>query len=151
MGAVTLRGMVSVHDAIPPSTTVEGATRETSALSPLSERDRVRSVDRSAHPGPGRYIAVPDGDHEALVPLREPTTRLGRSHVADVVLDDSSVSRRHALVVRRGDATVLCDDRSLNGVFVNGHRITERPLADGDEIALGKVVVRYVEVSGQDQ
>jgi pSer/pThr/pTyr-binding forkhead associated (FHA) protein len=143
--------MVSVHDAVPPSTTVEGATRETSALSPLTERDRVRSVDRMSRPGPGRYIAVPDGDDEVLVPLREPTTRLGRSHVADVVLDDSSVSRRHALVVRRGDATVLCDDRSLNGVFVNGRRVTEWPLSDGDEIALGKLVVRYVEVLGLSQ
>jgi pSer/pThr/pTyr-binding forkhead associated (FHA) protein len=139
--------MVPVQDAIPLRAEAEtGATRETSALSPLTERDRGRAVARLERPGPGRYIAVPDGDHEALVPLREPTTRLGRSHTADVVLDDSSVSRRHALVVRRGDATVLCDDRSLNGVFVNGRRVTEAPLGDGDQIALGKVVVRYVEV-----
>src|SRR3712207_1168429 len=126
--------MVSL-DAIPPSATVEGgATRETSALSPLTERDRGRAVARLERPGPGRYIAIPDGDHEALVPLREPTTRIGRSHTADVVLDDGSVSRRHALVVRRGDQTVMCDDRSLNGVFVNGRRVTEAPLSDGDSL-----------------
>ena len=139
--------MVSVQDVIPLRAESEGGvTGETSALSALTERDRGRAVARLERPGPGRYIAVPDGDHEALVPLREPTTRLGRSHTADVVLDDSSVSRRHALVVRRGDATMLCDDRSLNGVFVNGRRVSECPLSDGDQIALGKVVVRYVEV-----
>ena len=139
--------MVSVEDVIPLRAEAEGGvTGETSALSPLTERDRGRAVARLERPGPGRYIAVPDGEQEALVPLREPTTRLGRSHSADVVLDDSSVSRRHALVVRRGEATVLCDDRSLNGVFVNGRRVGECPLADGDQITLGKVVVRYVEV-----
>ena len=139
--------MASTHDVTP--TQAEGVTRETSAISPLVERDRGRAVARVTRPEPGRYLLLPDGDEEALVPLREPTTRLGRSHTADVVLEDSSVSRRHALIVRRGDSTVLLDDRSLNGVFVNGTRVTEQALAPGDQIAVGKVVLRYVEIGEQ--
>jgi pSer/pThr/pTyr-binding forkhead associated (FHA) protein len=82
------------------------------------------------------------------VPLREPTTRLGRSHTADVVLEDPSVSRRHALIVRRDGHSVLLDDRSLNGIHVNGARVSEAALRHGDEILLGRIAVRYVEVTG---
>src|SRR3954447_1012636 len=123
-------------------------TRETPAVSALTERDRTRAATRMTQPGPGRYLAIPDGDEVALVPLREPTTRLGRSHTADVVLEDSSVSRRHAIITRRGDASVLLDDRSLNGVHVNGARVSEAPLKHGDEILIGRIPIRYVEVPG---
>ena len=57
---------------------------------------------------------------------------IGRSPAADIVLDDASVSRRHALITRRGDQTVILDDRSRNGVHVNGERVSEAPLTDGD-------------------
>src|SRR3954454_18516934 len=142
--------MVSTLESTPtprenPAT---GVTRETPAVSPLSERDRTRAAARLPQPAPGRYLAVPDGDEAALVPLREPTTRLGRSHTADIVLEDPSVSRRHALIVRRDSRSVLLDDRSLNGVQLNGELVSEAPLRHGDEILLGLVAVRYVEVTG---
>src|SRR3954470_17344832 len=105
-----------------------GVTREAPAASPLSERDRTRAAARLPQPAPGRYLAVPDGGEDALVPLREPTTRLGRSHTPDVVLEDASVSRRHALIVRRDARSVLLDDRSLNGVQVSGQHVTEATL-----------------------
>jgi pSer/pThr/pTyr-binding forkhead associated (FHA) protein len=125
-----------------------GATRDVPAISPLVERDRTRAITRMPQPAPGRYHAVPDGEEVALVPLREPTTRVGRSHSADVVLEDASISRRHALIVRRDNRTVLLDDRSLNGIQVNGQRVSEAPLAHGDVILLGRIEVRYVEVPG---
>jgi pSer/pThr/pTyr-binding forkhead associated (FHA) protein len=125
-----------------------GVTREAPAVSPLTERDRGRAAARLVQPAPGRYLAIPDGEEIALVPLREPTTRIGRSHTADVVLEDPSVSRRHAIIARRGDASVLLDDRSLNGVPVKGKRITEAALAHGDEFLIGRIPVRYVEVPG---
>jgi pSer/pThr/pTyr-binding forkhead associated (FHA) protein len=125
-----------------------GVTREAPAVSPMVERDRTRAAARLTQPGPGRYLAIPDGEEVALVPLQEPTTRLGRSHTADVVLEDSSVSRRHAIIVRRGESSVLLDDRSMNGVHVNGARVTEAPLTHGDEILIGRIPIRYVEVPG---
>jgi pSer/pThr/pTyr-binding forkhead associated (FHA) protein len=143
--------MVSTLDSQPSTggaTDATGVTREAAAVSPLSERDRTRATTRLPQPAPGRYLAVPDGDEVALVPLREPTTRLGRSHTADVVLEDASVSRRHALIVRRDARSVLLDDRSLNGIHVNGERVTEWSLRHGDEILLGRIAVRYVEVAG---
>src|SRR3954449_11247586 len=139
-------GTTLEHPTTPSDAT--GVTREAPAVSPMVERDRTRAAARLTQPAPGRYLAIPDGDEVALVPLQEPTTRLGRSHTADVVLEDSSVSRRHALIVRRDGRSVLLDDRSLNGIQVNGARVSEAPLNHGDEILLGRIVVRYVEVGG---
>jgi pSer/pThr/pTyr-binding forkhead associated (FHA) protein len=66
-------------------------------------------------------------------------TRIGRGVSADVLLDHPTVSRRHALVVRREDTLVLLDDRSMNGTWLNGERIAEAVLSDGDVIQLGAV------------
>ena len=63
------------------------------------------------------------------------------------MLEHSSVSRRHAVVARRGDETVVLDDRSLNGVMVNGERVREAALRHGDEIVLGQVTLRFLDVS----
>jgi predicted nucleic acid-binding Zn-ribbon protein len=64
--------------------------------------------------------------------------KIGRSGAADVLLDDPTVSRRHALIVRteEGELRAL-DDRSLNGLFVNGERVEWAPLKDGDELEIG--------------
>ena len=61
--------------------------------------------------------------------------RIGRSAAADLRLDDPSVSRRHALIVsERPKALRVLDDRSLNGVRLNGERIEWARLVDGDEL-----------------
>ena len=59
--------------------------------------------------------------------------------------DDPTVSRRHALIVRQPDGVL--DDRSLNGVFVNGERIEGQLLADGDEIIVGRYRLSLIVVS----
>jgi len=65
-------------------------------------------------------------------------TRIGRSVSANIRLDDPSVSRRHALVVSEpGEALRVLDDRSLNGVFVNGDLVEWGKLVNGDELAIG--------------
>ena len=74
-----------------------------------------------------------------MVRLEPGWTRIGRSGAADVRLDDPTVSRRHALVVltEGGDLRAL-DDRSLNGLFVNGERVEWAPLSDADELEIGR-------------
>jgi pSer/pThr/pTyr-binding forkhead associated (FHA) protein len=63
-----------------------------------------------------------------------------------VVLDDQSVSRRHAIVHQRAASVRILDDRSANGTFVNGRRVTEADLRDGDVVVLGRVVLTYRDV-----
>ena len=74
-------------------------------------------------------------------------TRVGRSLAADVRFDDPTVSRRHALIVRQADGVRVLDDRSLNGVFVNGERVEWRVLRDGDEIVVGRYRLHFLEAA----
>jgi hypothetical protein len=115
------------------------------ALPFLDHRARRRAVP-APDAGPGRYLAAKDGDTSLLIPLDRDLIHVGRSFSAELRLEEPRVSRRHALIVRRGDTLRLLDDRSANGTFVNGHRIVESDLSDGDEILFGALQFRYVEV-----
>ena len=64
--------------------------------------------------------------------------------------DDPTVSRRHALIVRQADGVRVLDDRSLNGVFVNGERVEWRVLSDGDEIVVGRYRLHFLEAVEQE-
>jgi pSer/pThr/pTyr-binding forkhead associated (FHA) protein len=75
---------------------------------------------------------------DRLIEIAEGVSRIGRSLVADVRFEDPTVSRRHALLVRRGDELLVLDDRSVNGVFVNGERVADCPVRDGDVITIGR-------------
>ena len=63
---------------------------------------------------------------------------VGRSPICDLVLDERTVSRRHAELRREGNAWVLADLGSTNGTWVNGWRIREAEVGAGDRIALGR-------------
>jgi pSer/pThr/pTyr-binding forkhead associated (FHA) protein len=99
----------------------------------------------------GRYLELEDGKTSLLVSLEREVTHLGRGFGADLRLDEHRVSRRHAILVQRGARVRLLDDRSANGTFVNGRRIVESELRDGDVILIGPVALRYVEVSPKAQ
>ena len=90
--------------------------------------------------GPGHYLAFENDDHELCVErVGLGWTRIGRSGTADVQFDDATVSRRHALIVLTEDGELRAlDDRSLNGLFVNGERVDWAPLGDGDELEIGR-------------
>jgi hypothetical protein len=98
---------------------------------------------------PGEYLAYEDAGVLKTVALTREWTRIGRSLAADVRFDDPTVSRRHALVVRQADGVRVLDDRSLNGVFVNGSRIEWRVLEDGDEILVGRYRLRFLSIPAQ--
>jgi pSer/pThr/pTyr-binding forkhead associated (FHA) protein len=112
------------------------------ALPRVSFRDR-RSAVTTDRPDPGRYLEVDDGDERLLLPLLAGTTHVGRSFTADVVLEDMSVSRRHAIIHQRPTGSRVLDDRSANGTFVNGRRVTESELHDGDVVVLGREVTAH--------
>ena len=70
------------------------------------------------------------------------STRIGRSASCDVVLDDDSVSRRHAEIALRGGVCVIRDLGSCNGTWVNGRAVRRARLRRGDELQLGETHIR---------
>ncbi len=100
--------------------------------------DMVARARELVDPGVAAHVAFLDGDELRVVPLAQETTRIGRTLSAEIRFDDPTVSRRHALLVQREDGVHVLDDRSLNGVFVDGERISSRPVSDGDEVVIGR-------------
>ena len=130
-----------------PRVPTEAPTQETGTLPRLPDAAQRRISPNVPLLAPGRYLALDDGDDVVLLPLAADLTHIGRNPASDIVLDDASVSRRHALITRRGERTVILDDRSRNGVHVNGKRVSEADLRDGDVIVCGHVTLRFVERS----
>lgn len=115
-----------------------GQTAEISIPAPSSALDWL-SRARAMLPGSGRYVACEETEEIEIFPIPQGWTRIGRSATADIRLDDPSVSRRHALIVSElPDSLRILDDRSLNGVFVNGELTEWGRLRDGDELAIGR-------------
>ncbi len=102
------------------------------------ERESLIAEARELIEEPGGYLVYTLDGRTAVVPLNREGTRIGRSLAANLRFDDPTVSRRHALIVRDGEILRVLDDRSLNGVFVNGKRVESSPLKHGDEIVVGR-------------
>jgi pSer/pThr/pTyr-binding forkhead associated (FHA) protein len=78
-------------------------------------------------------------------PLEGDRMTVGRRPDSDVFLDDVTVSRDHALVVKRGGDFYLDDLGSLNGTYCNRRRIESHKLADGDELQIGKYKLTFLQ------
>jgi pSer/pThr/pTyr-binding forkhead associated (FHA) protein len=145
----TTRNLVGLMTALslPAPSALECETTPILVTRPGALLHRVRVAAAAVwRLSPGRYLAIPDGNDVVVLQLGR-LTRIGRRATSDIVLDDSTVSRRHALVLERGGAPVIADDRSLNGVFVNGRRVREARLVNGDEVRIGDRIMRYLEVT----
>lgn len=136
--------LTSSHEHTERIPAVPGAAGE--ALSRLDHRVRRESLAPEDAP-PGFYLAAEGETETRLIPLAADVTRIGRGRDAEVRLDDTAVSRRHALIARRGQHCRVLDDRSANGTFVNGRRVTEAELHDGDVLLIGGTPLRYLEVT----
>jgi len=96
---------------------------------------------------PGRYLIFHDSGEVRAVAMPGDTMRIGRSLSAHLRFEDPTVSRRHAVLVTEPEGVRVLDDRSLNGVFVNGERTVSRVLADGDEVVIGRYRLRFADRS----
>jgi len=136
-------------DARDPSAAVEGNTERVQALASVDARAREQDT---AQPGPvaipsepGHYLQVQAPGEARLVRVEAGVTHIGRGLSADLRLDENSVSRRHAMLVREDSRARILDDRSSNGTFVNGRRIEQADLSSGDVIKIGRVTLLFLE------
>ena len=138
--------LFSAEPATAEEASGEQTPRRRSALRARSARSRGQLAEAraSGSSSPASTSCYDEGDELRTVALSREWTRIGRSLAADVRFDDPTVSRRHALIVRHPDGVRVLDDRSLNGVFVNGARIDGRLLQDGDEIIVGRYRLSFL-------
>jgi DNA-directed RNA polymerase subunit RPC12/RpoP len=88
---------------------------------------------------PGYHLAMRERGNVVTFHLDEGWARIGRCEKAIVCLDDPSVSRRHAILATDGGkAPRILDDRSLNGVLVNGRKVDYAELEPGDKLTIGR-------------
>lgn len=102
-------------------------------------------LETAASEGPVLVIRSGGGRVGESFPLDRDRMTIGRRPDSDVFLDDVTVSRDHALLVRRGGDLYLDDLGSLNGSYVNRRRIESHRLEDGDELQIGKYKLTFLQ------
>ena len=103
---------------------------------PLTQED-IETIARLA-PGTALLISTRGAVSGSRYLLDEDEVTVGRDSRADILLDDSTVSRSHAVFRRVGDTFAVYDSGSLNGTYVNRQRVDHQQLRNGDEIMIGK-------------
>jgi len=85
-----------------------------------------------------KLVINPTSATKKEIPILTRVISIGRDPSNDLVLSDSMVSRRHAILEHRENQYILRDNNSSNGTMVNGDRVdSEKPLRDGDLVAIG--------------
>jgi hypothetical protein len=121
----------------PESTTATYRVGETGELIPVE-------LEAVVAQGAALVIRAGGGRVGESFPLQGDRITIGRRPDSTVFLDDVTVSRDHALIVRRGGDWHLDDLGSLNGTYVNRHRIETHRLRDGDELQVGKYKLTFL-------
>jgi hypothetical protein len=120
-----------------------GATTATYRVGETGEIEELELEDVVAR-GAALVIRAGGGRAGESFPLADDRLTVGRRPESDIFLDDVTVSRDHAVLVRRGEDYYLDDCGSLNGTYVNRHRIESHRLGDGDELQVGKYKLAYL-------
>jgi pSer/pThr/pTyr-binding forkhead associated (FHA) protein len=119
-------------------TTITYKVGETGELQPVD-------VEKVAADGGALVIRSGGGRAGESFSVEGDRMTIGRSPDAGVFLDDVTVSRNHALLVKRRDGLYIDDLGSLNGTYVNRRRIESHKLQNGDELQVGKYKLTYLE------
>lgn len=91
------------------------------------------------------HVRVESGFYQGLEwPLDRASTVIGRGRNADLVLSEATISRAHALLGFKGEQPFVQDLGSTNGTLVNGTREQQATLKSGDELRMGRLVLRVI-------
>ena len=130
-------GALLVKEEGPPDTTM--------TLTPDEVEEAGAALDEIGIRGPALVVRSGGGrTGETFYPRPGESTTVGRSPDCGIFLDDVTVSRRHAVVVRRDGQFFIEDEGSLNGTFLNRRRIESGELHDDDELQIGKYRLTFL-------
>ncbi len=130
------------HVAQPPDDTT--ASIDIGELDPRHELGEMPSLA----PDTGMLVVVRGPNAGSRFLLDREVTTVGRHPDSDIFLDDVTVSRRHAELVRHDGTITVNDLGSLNGSYVNGERVDRRTLGTGDEVQIGRFKLLFVGSAG---
>ena len=119
-----------------------GATTDTYRVTDTGDLEEVQ-LDDVVSGGAALVIRAGGGRAGESFSLQGDRLTIGRRPDSDIFLDDVTVSRDHAVLVRRSGEYHLDDCGSLNGTYVNRRRIDSHRLTDGDELQIGKYKLAY--------
>jgi len=114
-------------------------------LALLSSEDRAVVSEIQSSKGEKAMILIARGSHKGsrfLITAEGAT--IGRSADSAIFLDDVTVSRKHATIVKIDTSFVLKDAGSLNGTYINNASVTEHALVSGDEFQIGKFHLLFI-------
>ncbi len=120
----------------------------TQRFQPVGSAKATPEVQKSAEDATLRMVRGPQVG--AVYSLNAPQTTIGRNPQCDIFLNDMTVSRDHAVILRQADALIINDENSFNGVWVNNRTVTHHALRPGDYIQIGKYDFVYEEGKGGD-
>jgi FHA domain len=125
----------------------EGPGESSTATYRIGETGEMIPVEIEEVVGSGAALVIRSGGGRIgeSFPLEGERMTIGRGPDADIFLDDITVSRDHAIIVRRGGDFHLDDLGSLNGTYVNRSRIESHRLEDGDELQVGKYKLTFLQ------
>lgn len=107
--------------------------------------DKTRVVRPNNPQRPGMIVVRQGKEPGRIYEVRKERLTIGRSRESDIFLEDLAVSRLHTTVGRdESGRYIIRDENSANGTYVNGQRVTEHVLEEGDEIQVGQTVLAFV-------
>ncbi len=108
------------------------------------EPDTAEALEDFGIRGPALVVRSGGGRAGETFPLDAERVTVGRSPDCEIFLDDVTVSRKHAVLVRKDGGYEIADEGSLNGTFLNKKRIENAQLEDGDELQIGKYRLTFL-------
>jgi pSer/pThr/pTyr-binding forkhead associated (FHA) protein len=127
-----------------PAPSVASTNIEPMGGDPAQEKTLI--FGEEADPGPPEFpfLVVVQGEEEGReIELTQNQVTMGRGADNDLVFPDIACSRRHCIVEERNGDFVVSDLGSGNGTLVNGRRIQDQVLKDGDEIEIGSTILQF--------
>ena len=129
-----------------------GSSLLTGVVYRIADRRRARigassnALPEEAPPWPSEAWLDIEGHQRSALPSRATLVRIGRHQDNEILIADTSVHRHHAIIQRTFDADYVITDMSGeggNGVLINGERLAESRLFNGDIIQLGEAKMRF--------
>ena len=128
--------------------------KQAAAVAPFSDYDELSGTQIFAKPLQGEAVlrfvpldasltVIEGNDAGLVVDIGSRRANLGRRESNELPLNDVNISRLHAYIAFEQGAHVIYDAKSLNGTYVNQHRVSRKQLRSGDRIRLGNTVILY--------